>query len=280
MTIDTADELISAMGNNSSRLIVDKATLTNAVAGEFFSLWRATGQPGQGAIPTTTPAMCNNTTLGGLRFTEQTSPSTSYLGIIEGLTSNAGATIEIHDRIAHVGGYSGTVTTIQPAAGSALDLTTFSTDNIANRIGDTNYSDVQWWVEWYSDTGSTAANCTVNVTFNDGTSNNLTAFVFGRRTGRMIPLNGLIQAADSGKYIRDVNTVTLSASTLTAGSFGITATRYRAANYMPVANARFTANWADLGLPEIPNNSCLFPVVLCSTTSTGIVRATGKVVHG
>ena len=280
MTIDTADELISAMGNNSSRLIIDKTSLASAAAGEFFSLWRATGQPGQGAIPTTTPSMCNNTTLGGMNFTQQTSPSTSYLGIIEGLTANAGTTLEIHDRIAHVGGYSGIVTTIQPAAGSALALNSFSTDNIAARIGDANYSDVTWWVEWYSDTGSTASNCTINVTFNDGTSNNLTAFVFGRRTGRMIPLNGLVQAVDSGKYIRAVNTVTLSASTTAAGSFGITATRYRAANYMPVVNARFTANWADLGLPEVANNSCLTPVILTPTTSTGIIRATGKVVHG
>jgi hypothetical protein len=96
----------------------------------------------------------------------------------------------------------------------------------------------------------------------------------------MIALNGLIPPADSGKYIRDINTVTLSASTGTAGNFGFTCTRYRAANYWPVANARFTADWAELGLPEIQNESCLFPIQLCSTTTTGIVRATGKIIHG
>ena len=186
-------------------------------------------------------------------------------------------TLEIHDRIAHMGGLSGVLTTAQNVL---LDLAAFSTDNISERKGDSNYSDVQWWLEWYADTGATASNCTVNVTFNDNTTNNLTAFVLGRRTGRMMPLNGLIQAADSGKYIRAINTITLSASTTVAGSFGITATRYRGAIYMPIATARFTADWADLGFPQVANASCLFPVVICSAIATGVLRATGKLVHG
>ena len=96
----------------------------------------------------------------------------------------------------------------------------------------------------------------------------------------MIPLNGLIPAADAGKYIRDVNTVTITPSTGTAGNFGVTATRFRAANFMPIANARWTADWAALGIPEIKNNSCLFAIMLTSTTSTGTLRATGKISHG
>lgn len=279
MTIDTVDELVSAMGNNSSRLIIDKASIANAAATQFHSLWRATGQPGQGAIPTTA-ARCNNALLGALQFTQQTSPATSYLGLLEGLTANAGMTLEIHDRLAHMGGLSGTVTTAQTVG---LDLDALlGSDNLDARIGDANYSDVQWWLEWYTDTGGTAANITANVTFNDGSSANLTAFALAatRRASYMVPLNGLIQAADSGKYIRDVNSVTLANSTATAGNFGVTATRYRAANYFPIANARFTSDWASLGLPEIPNNACLFPIVIASTTNTGIVRATGKIVHG
>ena len=77
-----------------------------------------------------------------------------------------------------------------------------------------------------------------------------------------------------------VNTVTLSASTGTVGSFGVTATRYRSGLYIPVANARFTETWTDTGLPEIHNSSCLFPVLIVNTTSTGIIRGTGKVLHG
>lgn len=279
MTITTVDGLVSAMGNNSSRIIIDKASIANAAAGQFHSLWRATGQPGQGAIPSAV-ASCDNTLLGAIQFTQQTAPATSYLGILEGLCANTGTTLEIHDRLAHMGGLNGTLTTAQTVG---LDLSALlASDNIDARKGDANYSDVQWWLEWYTDTGGTAVTATVNVTYNDGTSGNLTGISLAatRRASFMQPLNNLIPAADSGKYIRDVNTVTLSATTGSAGNFGVTATRYRAALYKPLANVRWTADWAALGLPEIPNESCLFCVQIAGATSTGIVRTTGKIVHG
>lgn len=279
MAITTRDQLIDAMANNSSRIIIDKASIASQTANSFASLWRATGQPGQGAIPGA-PARCNNALLGALQFTQQTAPATSYLGILENMCSNAGSTLEIHDRLMHMGGLNGTLTTAQTVN---LDLNAnLASDNLAARIGDANFSDVQWWLEWYTATGATAVTATVAVTYNDGTTGNLTgaALAATRPASHMIPLNSLIPAAAAGKYIRDVDTVTLSATTGTAGSFGVTATRYRAANYAPVLNARFTANWADLGLPEIPNSSCLFGVIATATTSTGAVRGTGKIIHG
>jgi len=279
MAITTNDQLISAMGNNSSRLVIDKASIANAAAGQFHSLWRATGQPGQGAIPAAA-AVLNNTTVGAIGFAQQTAPSTSYLGLLEGLCSNAATTLELHDRLMHMGGLNGTLATAQTVN---LDIdANLATSNLADRKGAADYSDVTWWLEWYADTGATVVTATVNVTFNDGTSGNLAAISLAatRRASFMQPLNGFIQAADAGKFIRDVNTVTLSATTGAAGNFGVTATRYRAANYQPLANARFTADWANLGLPEIPNAACLMLVQLAGATSTGIVRATGKVIHG
>lgn len=267
------------MGNNSSQIIIDKASIANAVAGGFMSLWRGNWQPWQGAIPTTA-ARCNNALLWAMWFAQQTSPATSYLAILEGFCANAGTTLEIHDRLMHMGWLVGNVTTSQTVN---LDLdANLASDNLDIRKGDSNYSDVQWWMEWYTDTGATASNATINVTYNDGTSGDLTVQAVGGtvRASRMFPLNGLIPAAAAGKYIRDINTVTLSASTGTAGNFGFTCTRYRAANFLPLANSRFTSDWQGLGFPEIPNSSCLFPVQLSSTTSTGIVRATGKIIHG
>lgn len=278
MTITTVDQLVSAMGNNSSRIIIDKASIGGTGVGQSMSLWRATGQPGQGAIPTTT-AVPDHTTVGAIGFTQQTAPATSYLGILEGLCANAGTTLEIHDRLAAMGGLSGILTTAQTVD---VDLNALTANNVVARRGAVDYSDVTWWLEWYTTTGTTAVTATVNVTYNDGTSGNLTgiSLAASRQLGFMQPLNGFIPAADSGKFIRDVNTVTLSATTTTAGNFGVTATRYRAALYKPVASARFTADWAGLGLPEIPNSACLFPIQIASTTTTGIVRATGKIIHG
>ena len=43
-----------------------------------------------------------------------------------------------------------------------LDLNAnLDSDNINARKGDANFSDVQWWMEWYTDTGSTAVTATV-----------------------------------------------------------------------------------------------------------------------
>ena len=277
--ITTRDQLVDSMANNSSRIVIDKASIPNAAAGQFHSLWRATGQPGQGAIPTAV-AVCTNALLGALQFTQQTSPATSYLGIVEGLESNSAMTLELHDRLVHFGGLVGNVATAQNVL---IDLgSLLGTDNLDARKGDANYSDVMWWLEWYADTGGTAVTATVNVTYNDGTTGNLTGISLAatRRASQMVPLNGSIPAAAAGKYIKGVNTVTFSVTSGTAGNFGVTATRYRAALFMPIANARFTVDWAGLGLPEIANSSCLFSVVVCSTTSTGVLRATGKIIHG
>lgn len=279
MTISTRDQLINAMANVSSRIVIDKASIANAAAGQFHSLWRATGQPGQGGIPASA-AVCNNATVGALGFTQQTAPATSYLAILEGMSSNAGSTFELHDRLAHMGGLNGTLTTAQ-TVNLNLDAL-LASNNLDARKGDSNYSDVQWWLEWYTDTGATVATATCAVTYNDGTTGNLTGISLAatRRASFMQPLNSLIPAAASGKFIRGVTSVTLSVSTGTAGSFGVTATRYRAAFYKPVANVRFTSDWASLGLPEVPNESCLFPIIVSGATSTGNVRVTGKIAHG
>lgn len=277
MAISTLDGIVNALGNNSSRIVLDKASIASQGAGTFVSLWRATGQPGQGAIPGAAAA-CNNTTVGGVGFTQQTLPATSYGAYMEAATSNAAMTVEMHDRLAHMGGLNGTLTTAQTVG---IDFSALSSDNLAARKGDANYSDIQWWLEWYTATGSTAVTATVAVTYNDATTGTLSvALAATRPASLMIPLNGLIPAAGAGKYIRAITTVTLSATTATAGSFGVTATRPRLAIGTPIANYKVTADWAALGLPEILNGSCLFPVVLTSTTSSGTVRGGGKIAHG
>lgn len=279
MTISTRDQLIDALGNNSSRFIIDKASIASQAAGSYVSLWRATGQPGQGAIPAAA-AVCTNATTGAMGFTQQTAPNTSYGAYMEAATGNAAMTIEIHDRIAHMGGLSGVLTSLQTVG---IDLNSLlASNNVSARIGNSNYSDVQWWLEWYTATGATATTATVAVTYDDGTSGNLTAISLAatRPASSMVPLNALIPAASSGKYIRAVNTVTLSTTTGTAGSFGVTATRPRMTLGCPIANMKFTADWAQLGLPEINNSACLFPIVLTSTTSSGTVRGGGKIAHG
>ena len=276
--ITNRDQLIDALANNSSRIVIDKASIANAAAGQYHSLWRATGQPGQGAIPAAA-ANCNQSTTGCLTFSQQTDPAKSYLAYLEATSSNSAMTLEVHDRLMHMGGLNGALATAQTVG---MDLNGVTADNMAERIGDANYSDIQWWLEWYNDTGPTVVTATVAVTYSDGTTGNLTgvSLAVTRRASFMQSLNGLIPAAVAGKFIRAVNTVTLSASTGAAGNFGVTATRLRGTLFMPIANAKFGADWADLPISTIPNNACPFIAVLASTTSTGLLRGGGKIAHG
>lgn len=278
MTISTRDQLIDALGNNSSRLIIDKASIVSQAAGTFVSLWRATGQPGQGAIPAAA-AVCDNTLTGAMGFAQQVAPATSYGAWANAVCSNSVMTLEIHDRLMHMGGLNGTLTTAQTVN---LDVNAnLASGNLDKRKGDSNFSDIQWWLEWYTATGGTAVTATVSVTYNDGTTGTLSASLAATRPASfMLPLNGLIPAAAAGKYIRDVDSVQLSATTGTAGSFGVTATRPRMTMPLLLANKMEVFDWAALGLPEVANSSCLFPVVLTSTTSTGTVRGGGKLAHG
>lgn len=276
--ITNRDQLIDALANNSTRIVIDKATIVNTAAGQYHSLWRATGQPGQGAIPTAA-ANCNQSTTGGMMFSQQTAPAKSYLAYLEAASSIPATTIEVHDRLMHMGGLNGTLTTAQPVG---MGFNGVTADNMAERIGDADYSDIQWWLEWYADTGAAVVTATVAVTYSDGSTGNLTAVSLAatRRASFMQPLNGLIPAGVAGKFIRAVTSVTLSATTGTAGSFGVTATRLRGSLFLPIANAKFGADWASLPINTIPNSACPFIAVLASATNTGTLRGGGKIAHG
>lgn len=271
MTLDTRDAIIAALGGNSDRFLIDKASLANTAAGQIFSLWQSAGLPAPGTTPTTA-ALVTKALTGGISFANQTAPATSYIDWMWAAFGNANASIEIHDRLAHMGGLSGTVITAQ----GAVSLVTL--DPGAARLGASDYSDVQWWLEIYTALGATGVNATVAVTYNDASTGNLTAVALGAtpRAGRLYPL----LPVSAGKFIRSVNSVTLSATTGTAGNFGITATRPRTVIASLVANLPTVADWADLGHVEVPNDAHLFPLMLCSTTTTGAVRGQGKITHG
>ena len=274
MTIASLDELVDALGNGSSRVVIDKGSLLNQTAGRYISLWRATGQPGQGDIPTTA-ALCDNTLTGAIQFVQQTPPNTSYLAYAFGLCANSTATVEFHDRLAHRGGM-----VLNSTAPQAVNMNLETLGINADRRGDANYSDIQWWLEVYGDGGATASNATINVTYNDDTTGNLNNQAVGGtiRVGNWFSLNGIDPAA--GKFIKGINTVTLSASTGTAGNFGFTATRHRASMPLLLANKAEVFDWAQLGLPEIINGSCLQLAIIGTSTNSGILRGGAKIAHG
>lgn len=277
MTIADRNGIIDGLGNNNNRITWDKASLATQVVGQYCSLWRATGTPAQGAIPAAA-AYCTKALTGAIGFDNQSAPATSYLGYHTLLCGTANTNMEIHDRLAHMGGLNGTLLTAQTVG---IDLSTINAGGAvpAERLGDANYSDVMWFLEWYTATGATASNATVNVTYDDGSTGNLAVIAIGGTAIAASQMRQLISASN-GRFIRGVNSVTLSASTGTAGSFGVTATRQRASMSAPIANKIEVFDWAQLGFPQVPNDSCLMGALLSTATSTGTIKGQGKIIHG
>jgi hypothetical protein len=161
-------------------------------------------------------------------------------------TALTGGTLILYDRLLHIGGLSGTVTTAQTVGGTIT----------RNTGGKGNFA----FAEIYTQIGSTATTITMSYTDQDGNSGNTsTGVVFGgtnfREATRAIFLP--LAANDSG--IQSIQSVTLAASTTTAGNFGIVMGRILAYIGVGVAGA---AGWRDYitGLPSIPkidDGSCL-----------------------
>lgn len=277
MAIVTIDQLVDALANNAERVVIDKASIANQTAGRLCSMWRATGLPGQGAVPPTA-AVPTNATLGAVTFANQTAPVQAYLAWLTVLSGNAAQGVEIYDRVAHFGGLSLVLTT--PQATTGLDLSTLGVS--AARLGAANYSDVQWFLEVYADGGATASSATINVTYDDASTGNLNVIAVGGtlRAGNMFALRPLIPTAQQGRHIRGINNVTLSASTTVAGNFGFTAMRQQAVSDMLIANAPTVKDAMQLGLPSIPNDACIQFVVVPSTTSSGLLRGQAKIAYG
>lgn len=246
--------LIAARASGRPSEII-KASVGNAAAGQLFSLYRAAGTvPQQPAIPAA-HVVCTNATGGAIapKFT-MVGGNSLYVDAIACQFQNAGQ-MRIVDRIIHGGGLNGTVLTAQPINTPALPAGVVA-------------AHCRWFAEWYADTGATAANATFAVTHTDATTANIVIAVGGTvRTSRKIEL---VPAA--GKIIASVQQLTsLTASTGTAGNFGITCQQYFSVKAGVLAG-NTSIEYESL-MREVPRpDACLAAEILCTTTSTGIVE--------
>ena len=272
MAITTGDGLIAARANASIVLPIQRASIASAVAGQLFSSWRSTGPlPAQGAIPGAAAVPTRETT-GALRtiggaWLNPTDPVHTYADRISLNCTIAGRFV-VFDRLIHMGGLNGTLTTLQSVSTPALPA----------RAQSVTGEGLEWFLEWYTDTGATASNATVTYTRADGTTGRTVVIAVGGtavRAGRLIPI--IPSAGDIS--IRSIESVQLSASTTVAGSFGVTCGRR-----LPISAVVAAANIPlapQSGLLErIQDDACLWPVVECSTTTTGDLRGEIVLVQG
>lgn len=268
MAITNIDELLDALGNRATSAVINKSSFSNALAGQPTSLWRAAGIPAQGAIPTSA-AVCNGSLLGTLSAVPTlTGEEKCYLARMFLVSTVTAVDVQVHDRLVHMGGMSGIVTTPQTAAVTLVGMS-------ADRTGP--LTALQWWLEWYVDTGVTARVATVTYTNEAGTSGQTTTVSIAAttRAGRMMAI-----IPTNGEGIRSIESVTLNGTTGTLGNFGVTATRALGGLSLGVANAGTVGDWASLGLPEVHQDACLSMIMLPGTTATGGLYGNIRIVKG
>lgn len=162
-----------------------------------------------------------------------------------------------------MGGLSGIVTTAQ-TVGLVVNG---STGNLPARLGKADLSELQWWLECYSATGASAVNFTVSITYTDAsTGTYVVAPGASMAASRLFPI---IPAA--GKQIKSIDSVLLSATTGTAGNFGFTVTRELTTLETTIGNYVRKYTWAETELSTVYDNACLMPIIMCASSSSGVL---------
>lgn len=178
------------------------------IAGQPQSLWEFEGSPSHGAVPGTTVAYPDNTTVGGWRQTDPGGGRQKW-GSAVGGNSVAQGTLVLYDRLAHISGLSGTVTTAQAVSASAI---TRYTNGLGNFIA----------FEIYTQVGATGTTIVADYTDDAGNAGQTsTAVPFGATNNREAQRFARLSLAAGDQGVRAVNTVTLAATTGIAGNFGI-----------------------------------------------------------
>lgn len=96
------DDLINEMTTNGKAVSWDffKVSSTPEAAGVWHSLWTATGTPGAGATPATTPGTAYTNTPGSIYFSD-TSPDQKHI-VTFGAMSSASMNLMVYDRLVAV----------------------------------------------------------------------------------------------------------------------------------------------------------------------------------
>lgn len=167
----------------------------------------------------------------------------------------------LYDRLLHIGGLNGTITTAQTVGGT---LTRY-TNGIGNRIA----------IEVYTQIGATTTSVTAEYTDQDGNAAQVTPAIVIGNTGFREAERMLWFPLAAGDYgVQAVANVDLLATTGTAGDFGVTVVH--PLGYAEVTQAGLGA-WRSFidgqGIVEIETNACL-ALTFCAG-GTGLIELMG-----
>lgn len=271
MTITTMDGLVAALGaSQDQKLFFPSAT---NVAGGFINLNQAvTSSFGIMAAPTAagsggkTYSRTSETT-GFPRFNNPGGGNTQYVGRL-GLTMATAGSLHLYDLLWACSGLVGN-------SASAQNITGFAGMPTRNSTG----AGCEIWVGCSSAIGATAHNVTVSYTNSGGTSGRTTVSTAGIAS---MPANRMyqlpLQSGDDG--VQSIASLTLSASSGTAGNLWLLILQRIASGGSAVPNVPAGQDFAQLGFPDIAADTTPIFVHQGSTTSSGIIMGNLSIVEG
>jgi hypothetical protein len=254
MAITTLDGLVAGF-TSGQRRAWQKAAQTGGGAGGYVSLFKTAGTPsGASTTPTGTGEIPTNATAGALGFTNPSGGNLAYLAQCS-IACHTTGTVTIYDRLWHNSGLSGTVITAQTVNSLALTR--------PDAVG----SNVECWLECNTVTGTTARTLTVSYTdaVNGAGRSGTIAIPASMPANRMIPMTN--QSGDYG--VKSIQSCTLSATTGTAGDFGLVLLRRIVDIPTLVADSGVDRDAFALGLPQIYSGACLAILAFCSAATQG-----------
>lgn len=240
---------------------------TGTQFGRMHSLWNIT--PDAGVIPSIA-AVPSNATAGSLG--QRNSSAVQRIAQVTGSLASSGCMF-LSDRLSHQGGLSGIVVTPQTTNLPTAPLTRY-----------TSGDGVFIALEIYVTIGTTATTVTVSYTNSSGISGRTSepTTIGGtshREPNRLIVLS--LQEGDTG--VRSVESVTVLATSGTAGNFGITL--FKPLMAMPALNVGSQQMLFDSiltlcgNMPKVENNACLQWMVAPSTAASGIWLSSVQIVE-
>lgn len=224
------------------------AAATAPIAGRMASAWQYDGMPAGGAVPTSA-AIPDRTTTGALPFTAPGGSREKFL-ISAGIAPQVGGVFMLYDRLFHIGGLSAALTTDQTVQGApASPALTRNTGGKGNIV----------WAEIYTTIGTTSTTLTMTYTDQDGIGGHTATVNIGGTGFREVTRVLRIPLASGDTGVQAVEKVKLTATTATAGNFGVTIAQPLA--WIPVGAAG-AGGWRDYttglpGIPAIDPDACL-----------------------
>jgi hypothetical protein len=264
MAIMNMDGLVNAIAGRPI-IPIQKASATAKAAGSFHSLWTVAGFPAAGtAAGSVNGVIPTKATVGALNYADAGAGETLYLGQLSLQGATVG-TLLVYDRLWHNSAFSGIVTTAQ----------TFTMPSLTRHVDGVG---VECFAEWYTATGSTAVTATLSYTntLDVAGRTGTASFIASPVAGQMIPFQ--LAAGDLG--IKSIQSVTLSATTGTAGNFGLTLMKRKASIPITTANIGYGLDAIALGMPWFETNACIAFMVQASTTNTGYMNGTMCIIAG